>query len=296
MENDRFKRLQGLKSALSSLHGLDVVERQGVSALLQRIESENPIEDPLDFFQEQRTFIRASEVPQAATRKESPSPSTPLPTELSISEIIDDDGPSMQHPMKPVPPTEINIQDREFPTTLEPLSLSTSRDLTDDVQTELASLYLSYKDSISKLASLPTPLESETSEAEEAAVEQVMTKTQYQLAIDEGELWQNLTISPCALPDLLNDDKIFVKSLDTLMEKSCLMSESYQRRINVPTAQTYDECKEILQAMGVPCVESTGAFEAEALAASIVLNGLADYVVSEDTVCPYPNLYPFPDF
>ena len=301
MENDRFKRLQGLKSALSSLHGLDVVERQGVSALLQRIESENPIEDPLEFFQEQRTFIRGSEVPQennlqTVTRKASPSPSTPLPTELSISEIINDDGPSMQHPITPIPPTEINIQDREFPTTLEPPSSSISQDLTDDVQTQLASLYLSYKDSVSKLASLPAPLESETSEAEEAAVEQVMTKTQYQLATDEGELWQNLTISPCALPDLLNDDKIFVKSLDTLMEKSCLMSESYQRRINVPTAQTYDECKEILQAMGVPCVESTGAFEAEALAASIVLNGLADYVVSEDTVCPYPNLYPFPDF
>lgn len=289
LENDRFKRLQGLKSALNSLHGLDVVERQGVSALLQRIESENPVEDPSEFFQEQRTVTRASEVPQESnlqtvTRKESPpSPSTPLHTELSISEIMSDDGPSIQRPITPISPTVINIQDREFPTALEPPSSSISQDLTNDVETQLASLYLSYKDSVSKLASLPTPLESETSKADEAAVEQVMTKTQYQLAIDEGELWQNLTLSPCALPDLLNDDKIFVSSLDTLMEKSCLISESYQRRINVPTAQTYDECKEILQAMGVPCVESTGAFEAEALAAAMVLNGLADYVVSEDT-------------
>jgi len=291
LENDRFKRLQGLRSALSSLHGLDVVERQGVSALLQRIESENPVEDPLEFIQEQRSFIRASEVPQESnlTRKElPPSPSTPLHTELLIPDIINDDSPAIQRPRTPISSTVINIQDQEFPTALEPLCSSISQDLTDDVQTRLASLYLNYKDSVSKLASLPPPLDSETSEADEAAVEQVMTKTQYQLAIDEGELWQNLTMFPCALPDLLNDDKIFVKSLDTLMEKSCLMSESYQRRINVPTAQTYDECKEILQAMGIPCVESTGAFEAEALAASMVLNGLADYVVSEDTVCPYP--------
>ena len=36
--------------------------------------------------------------------------------------------------------------------------------------------------------------------------------------------------------------------------------------------------------MGVPCVEADGPFEAEALAASLVLRGQADYVASEDTV------------
>jgi len=33
----------------------------------------------------------------------------------------------------------------------------------------------------------------------------------------------------------------------------------------------------------VPCIESTGPYEAEALASSLVLNGCADYVASEDT-------------
>jgi len=46
---------------------------------------------------------------------------------------------------------------------------------------------------------------------------------------------------------------------------------------------TYEESKDILRAMGVPCVESTGPYEAEALASSLVLNGCADYVASEDT-------------
>ena len=44
------------------------------------------------------------------------------------------------------------------------------------------------------------------------------------------------------------------------------------------------KCKEIIRAMGVPCVETDGPFEAEALAASIVIHGQADFVASEDTV------------
>ncbi|KAF5371722.1 hypothetical protein D9758_003405 [Tetrapyrgos nigripes] len=71
--------------------------------------------------------------------------------------------------------------------------------------------------------------------------------------------------------------------LISLTEKSSLMSESYKRSAQTPTTRTYNECKEILAAMGVPCVEATGAYEAEAVASSLVLNGYADYVASEDT-------------
>jgi flap endonuclease-1 len=74
-------------------------------------------------------------------------------------------------------------------------------------------------------------------------------------------------------------------TLISLAEKSNLISESYERRNNPPTAQTYEESKEIIRALGVPCLDSDGPYEAEALAASLVLNGHADYVASEDTVC-----------
>ncbi|KAG8745973.1 hypothetical protein FRC10_006536 [Ceratobasidium sp. 414] len=69
----------------------------------------------------------------------------------------------------------------------------------------------------------------------------------------------------------------------TLEEQSGLMVASLMRRANPPTTLTYAESRLILEAMGVPCLESPMHYEAEALASSIVINGLADLVGSEDT-------------
>ena len=79
--------------------------------------------------------------------------------------------------------------------------------------------------------------------------------------------------------------RIAQATLISIAENSSLISESYERRNNPPTAQTFEESKEIIRALGVPCLDSAGAYEAEALAASLVINGHADYVASEDTVC-----------
>ena len=72
--------------------------------------------------------------------------------------------------------------------------------------------------------------------------------------------------------------------LDALRIKSKVVTESYQRRMDPPTKNTYMESRKILEAMGVLCYEVEGAYEGEALASSLVLQGLADYVVSEDSV------------
>ena len=112
-------------------------------------------------------------------------------------------------------------------------------------------------------------------------VQAAMSKTQYQLTLEEGKLWEKLTNSDEAV-DL--DESPTEVILASLREKSSAMVQSYHRRNNPPTEITYGESKNILQAMGVPCIESTGPYEAEALASSLVLNGCADYVASEDTV------------
>lgn len=70
-----------------------------------------------------------------------------------------------------------------------------------------------------------------------------------------------------------------------LEEQSGQMVTSLLRRANPPTALTYAESRLILEAMGVPCIQSSVPFEAEALASSLVHNGFADFVGSEDTVC-----------
>jgi hypothetical protein len=136
----------------------------------------------------------------------------------------------------------------------------------------------------------------------DAQVQAAMSKTQHQLTIEEGKLWERLT-DPDEAVD--HDESPTATILASLREKSSFMVQSYLRRNNPPTEITYEESKDILRAMGVPCIESTGPYEAEALASSLVLNGCADYVASEDTVriekfraplvlLPFPLLTKFP--
>ncbi|CAE6423436.1 unnamed protein product [Rhizoctonia solani] len=68
-----------------------------------------------------------------------------------------------------------------------------------------------------------------------------------------------------------------------LEEQSGIMAASLARRANPPTALTYAESRLILEAMGIPCIQSYLPYEAEALACGLVLHGLADFVGSEDT-------------
>jgi hypothetical protein len=124
----------------------------------------------------------------------------------------------------------------------------------------------------------------------DAQVQAAMSKTQYQLTLEEGKLWEKLT-DPDEAVDC--DESPMMSILTSLREKSSFMVQSYHRRNNPPTEATYDESKNILHAMGVPCIESTGPYEAEALASTLVLNGCADFVASEDTVRFDFPLFPF---
>ncbi|KAJ3535116.1 hypothetical protein NM688_g7024 [Phlebia brevispora] len=150
----------------------------------------------------------------------------------------------------------------------------------EDVKSTLASCYLEYKASISKLALLseasPTDRSPSTKEdGSEARADYIMSKTQHQLTVDEGDFWQRLAES--------NSSDAVEPAVIALAEKSSVLSVSYERRTHPPTEETYEESVEILNAVGIPCIECDGPFEAEALAASLVLHGHADYVASEDT-------------
>jgi len=127
----------------------------------------------------------------------------------------------------------------------------------------------------------PPDISSEVVDPTDVQVQAAMSKTQHQLAVEEGKFWEKL-MDPDEVVD--HDESTTASILAFLREKSSFMVQSYLRRNNPPTVITYDESKNILEAMGVPCIESTGAYEAEALASSLVLNGCADYVASEDTV------------
>ncbi|THH32067.1 hypothetical protein EUX98_g2107 [Antrodiella citrinella] len=145
----------------------------------------------------------------------------------------------------------------------------------------LMAQYIQYQQSIPRLESLPAPSlpTAPTREGSENRVEYAMSKNQQQLTVDEGRFWEDL--SRCSTPE--EAQSVMRSVSDSLAEQSHILSQSYDRRTHPPTLDTYEESKEILRAMGVPCIETSGPFEAEALASSLVLHGHADYVVSEDS-------------
>jgi flap endonuclease-1 len=213
----------------------------------------------------------------------------------------------------------------------------------EDLKTTLLSSYREFRSSISRVVSLPFPSAESTSKhrdettttpvdesrsSPEEEDELVLSKTQCELTLEEGRVWDELTLatttlSPSVGPTLTGvstpidtttlpppspatpltpptpptpaapstfalDTFVFRAAedrLDALRTRSEVIADSYQRRMCAPTRNTYLESKEILEAMGVLCHEIEGEpHEGEALASSLVLRGLADYVVSEDSV------------
>ncbi|TFY77815.1 hypothetical protein EWM64_g6199, partial [Hericium alpestre] len=158
-----------------------------------------------------------------------------------------------------------------------------------NLPSSLSNLYLDYRQSVSALHVLaPTPLPAVIPSFAaptvpplviEQQTEAAMSKSQYQLMLEEGKFWQEFAESSVA------DEACHAleTSLAAMADKSTFLVQSYFRRSHPPTEETYIESKMILQAMGLPVLESTGRFEAEGLASSLVLHGHADYVATEDT-------------
>ncbi|KAI0739004.1 PIN domain-like protein [Daedaleopsis nitida] len=162
----------------------------------------------------------------------------------------------------------------------------------EGIAENISQLYAEYCKSVPRLVSLSQaspddvePLDAPANlvpeeDIEAAKAEYALSKTQHGLMIEEGRFWEQLV-------EAVEKGDINVleaaQLAESLESKSSMLSESYMRRTHPPTSQTYDESKEILHAMGIPCIEPSGPYEAEALAASVVLHGHADYVASEDT-------------
>ncbi|KAK0220252.1 PIN domain-like protein [Armillaria fumosa] len=156
--------------------------------------------------------------------------------------------------------------------------VSSAKSRSESVADSMISLFHNFRKSIPKLASLnkASPEEAPINESEERT-EVFMTKGQYELTLEEGKVWGNLAVVDESEETSMKDEVFKV------YQKSTVMFESYARRTRPPTAQNYIESKEILEAMGIACVESEGPYEAEALACALVSHGFADYVASEDT-------------
>ena len=178
--------------------------------------------------------------------------------------------------------------------TAEPITVGRTTDPSpslDQTFRTFESLSLNFKANVAKLASVaPTEPLLSSSDEEEDRVYRVMTKAQNQLTTDESKVWGKIATSMSMYTNTAGSTASLdfpistINDINTLADKSFVMSTSFLRRTQTPTDQTYRESKEILQAMGIQCIDAADATEAEALASAIVHQGLADFVVTEDTV------------
>ncbi|KIY62912.1 PIN domain-like protein [Cylindrobasidium torrendii FP15055 ss-10] len=255
LERDRLDRLRSLGNILHEFSTLDRTDRARVSQIFQNsLLVETPIEE-----------LFPATLP-ARSREETPPREAvgraPQPPSLASEAVALPFVRPTHSPRRPLVPTSYPVRARN------------NEDLTDS----FIALYHDYRNSIPELASIPTPSSPRATvdapEEQDARAEYMMSKNQYQLTLDEGVLWD------CFRAEGPHDD--MEASLRSLYDRSSVMSESYERRTKPPTSQTYIECQQILGAMGVRCINTEGPYEAEAVAASIVLHGFGDYVGSED--------------
>lgn len=283
IETDRLRRLRKLANLLVLCKSLPLPDQERAAKAFQDLvtHSKTPLPNPSVTFKE----------PDYVTVK----PVTHMVGDESWGDLHEDDiaeALSLTSDANSLPPlfAELTIEDgfvqsADFdPEIRLPADEETNTDPTvpqsmdpDELPSALATLYHDYQNSIPQLATLP---ELASAEPEDTPVLYAMSKLQHELAIDEGQVW--VGIHGMIATDA-EDDK-YTSVLQALEERSAYMSQSYERRNNPPTAETYAECRLILEAMGVPCIEATGPYEAEAVASSIVVNGYGDYVVSEDSV------------
>ncbi|KAF9019682.1 PIN domain-like protein [Hymenopellis radicata] len=279
IENDRLERLKNLGGVLHKFRSLDASGRHRVVDMMR----ESALKDePPPFVLSDNLFAPSDVVLQDYPPVEhseidiSQIQPGPIASYLSVAQFMDEDirlpkADSYEDYSR----TDIEQYVPPSPRTVTlPITPTPPQD--QDIANALISLYQSFRDSIPKLISIPAAPVPSTSDDPEVRTEYMMSKGQYQLVLDENRLWDRLR-------DGYQTVDTVTEALQTVYDKSSCMSDSYARRTNPPTTKTYAECREIIEAMGIPCIESEGAYEAEALASSLVINGLADYVASEDT-------------
>lgn len=257
IERDRLKRLKSLQKVVTQMRKLPPENQAVISKELKKrldvVQPTLPIPAVTPELQEedQRTLMGLDSEPELSPQRN---------VESTSSELID------------MPKEVEDVQ--------EPV---------EKVTQKLLRRYQNYAQSLPGLAKLqvptPVPLTSTssvitTAEKLEADPEFNVSASrhQYQLAIQEGETW---TMLATGKEDLLEQAE---GGFLDLQERSQVLVDSYERRTEFPTDRTYEDAKTLLNAMGIPCIQSEAPFEGEGLASAIVLAGHADFVVSEDTV------------
>ena len=290
---ERLSRLTQLTPLVMSYESLSEPEKAGIAASLQNI-----IRDPLADLQltEEETFELEPDKPNTQSDHPCGHINTPSTTDAPPRTVTRDDpaGSAL---------VEVTSNPRSLATSAEPADPESSPTQTVTDQTEeppahdssrvsslLAILYSGFLASVRQMGVLLSPrtvLPRPEEQDDETKVTQELSQAQRRLVTEEECIWRRLSEATSEV-GIEGDVSWLAREIE---DKSAKILTSYERRNNPPTKEVYDQSRVILQAMGVPCINTKGGVEGEALAAAIVRDGFADYVASEDTVSFPPSLW-----
>ena len=292
IEMERLSRLAQLTHLATKYESLSQAQKAEVATSLQNTTKDFSVDkyrvDGMTFEQEKdrsdtqpdhlwrcsETLSAPNPPPQSVTRGNSAdSALDEVTSDLSSLTIATE-------PANPEPPPEQTVVDQaEESPGYNPSQVSST----------LVALYSSFLASVQQMGTLLSPrtvLPRPEEQDDETKVTQELSQAQRRLVVEEECIWKRLS-------EVASEEEAEggVSSLARELEdKSAKILTSYERRKNPPTCEVYSQSRIILQAMGVPCIDTEGGVEGEALAAAIVRDGLADYVVSEDTVRFFSSL------
>ncbi|TFK73483.1 PIN domain-like protein [Pluteus cervinus] len=277
-EEKRQNRLRRLTSRINDWFEADDSTRGELSSEIAQIA--NMLSLTRD---KQPESIWVSPVSSADRELQKQIESAELPEELGLDldapclrqDALDADaGDEIQDtPQTPTPPSQVGRQ-----STIEVREMDTVKPIDDVIDTrpttplEVVLEKLEISDEIEErkpltLSTQPLPL----------------TQHQQDMTLKEDQALQTLAffgVEP-EISDICIDDA--KGSLEEVIAESGELAETLKKRSSPPTRNTYSESVELLEAMGIPCITVTDTVEAEALAASMVKHGQADYVVTEDS-------------
>ncbi|KAF9653554.1 PIN domain-like protein [Thelephora ganbajun] len=274
IETERLSRLTRLRPLITSYESLPEREKVEVASSLQNVTKDFPVDQHRT---DEMTFEPEANRPNAQS-----TPNVP-PQFIARDDSVDPvlDGVTSDLGSLNIASKTANSESPPTQTMADQVEGSLTHD-SSRVSSMLAALYSSFLASVQKMGVLLSPrtvLPRPEEQDDETKVTQELSQAQRRLVMKEEWMWKRL--SEVTSEEGTEGD---VSSLARELEdKSARILTSYERRNNPPTSEVYNQCRIILQAMGVPCTNAKGGVEGEALAAAIVRDGLADFVASEDT-------------
>lgn len=262
METQRLSRLTQLTPLVTSYESLSQGQRAEVATSLQNIIKDFTVDkhriDEVTLGREEDRSNTQPDYLWGYAKTDSAPNSLTIPTEPADSEP---------------PPTQAMADQAEGSLVHSPTRVSSM----------LAALYSGFLAGVQQMGTLLSPrtvLPRPEEQDDETKVTQELSQAQRRLVMEEESIWKQL-LEVESGEETEGGVSFLARELE---DKSAKIVTSYERRNNPPTKEVYTQSRIILQAMGVPCIDTRGGVEGEALAAAIVRNGLADYVASEDTV------------